>query len=593
MNRNICLSVLISTFALYLCNTPVVLSQHTYYISPDGSDSADGLSPANAWKTIAKVNATQLSSGDQVLFQRGGVWREHLSISSNGSQDAPIIFGSYGEGSRPTIYGSDVLDGSGFQKVAGTVSTYKLTTAPVRSVLSDGHFYRSAFLANNQINNDSVNLEFVNDNPGTWHYAAGELYINTGGSDPRTDGNTYTGTRREGVLIELAQNIVIRDLVVRETAAYNAGYGFRLNRTTNVRIENSEVHAAGKHHFGVLNSTGFVGERLFASGAMPDQGIGGASAYVAFSSGNYGTNDTYVFRDVAYVETDTNYSAFVTHGSGVGEVTLENMVSRGVGYGINNLQNNAKIVIKGGLVENGILRVYGNDTVIDGIRLAGSTAAIDLIGNRNLVQNIIVQNSTDSAIRIEGNDNVVRYSTIVTSPQSPNTTIFTIASSDSATHVYGNIFNSSGYVIKTDFLGTATIDLKGNLFRSEPTVLLPDGTVIAMADWLVGGLDSWSRIGDPAFVDLAVNDFHLTRDSAAIAMIPFHSGIDAPILDHDGYSRWKREGYDVGAYVYRAVPEPVGIVFLLIGILAMGRPPHGPPHPQGHGDFRCRTAAGI
>src|SRR5437016_2944997 len=43
----------------------------TYYVSPDGSDAADGLTAASAWQSIARVNAVDLSPGDNVLFQGG------------------------------------------------------------------------------------------------------------------------------------------------------------------------------------------------------------------------------------------------------------------------------------------------------------------------------------------------------------------------------------------------------------------------------------------------------------------------------------------------------------------------------------------
>jgi len=41
----------------------------TYYISPSGNDSHSGTSAQTAWRTIDKVNATDLDPGDKVLFQ--------------------------------------------------------------------------------------------------------------------------------------------------------------------------------------------------------------------------------------------------------------------------------------------------------------------------------------------------------------------------------------------------------------------------------------------------------------------------------------------------------------------------------------------
>ena len=78
-------------------------SQSTYYVDPRGDDNNDGRSSATAWKTIAKVNSTGLSAGDRVLFVRGGLWHESLSLTSSGSSSDPIIYGAFGSGPKPVI----------------------------------------------------------------------------------------------------------------------------------------------------------------------------------------------------------------------------------------------------------------------------------------------------------------------------------------------------------------------------------------------------------------------------------------------------------------------------------------------------------
>ncbi|CAN5674652.1 hypothetical protein BH10ACI4_BH10ACI4_11350 [soil metagenome] len=75
-----------------------------YYVSPTGSDAAVGTSTASPWKTIAKVNAASLGSGDQVLFLRGGTWREMLVPHASG-----LTFGAYGTGTRPIISGANIV----------------------------------------------------------------------------------------------------------------------------------------------------------------------------------------------------------------------------------------------------------------------------------------------------------------------------------------------------------------------------------------------------------------------------------------------------------------------------------------------------
>ena len=82
----------------------------TYYVDlTNGKDTNDGLSEAAAWKTIAKINASSFSPGDQVLLKRGEIWRETLVPSSSGTFGHPITFGAYGTGVDPILKGSNVV----------------------------------------------------------------------------------------------------------------------------------------------------------------------------------------------------------------------------------------------------------------------------------------------------------------------------------------------------------------------------------------------------------------------------------------------------------------------------------------------------
>jgi parallel beta-helix repeat protein len=82
----------------------------TYYLdSVNGNDTNDGSSPATAWKTLAKVNASKFSPGDTILLRRGGTWREQLTFPSSGAKDAPIVLDAFGEGPLPVISGADLV----------------------------------------------------------------------------------------------------------------------------------------------------------------------------------------------------------------------------------------------------------------------------------------------------------------------------------------------------------------------------------------------------------------------------------------------------------------------------------------------------
>jgi len=117
-----------------------------YYVSPNGDDRNDGLTPETAWRTLDKVNSATIRDhsylgedkdiianlntkefpayvwavenpdlwaefipGDVVLFERGGIWRGQF-IGAKG-----VTYSAYGEGAKPEIWGSPE-NGSGAEK---------------------------------------------------------------------------------------------------------------------------------------------------------------------------------------------------------------------------------------------------------------------------------------------------------------------------------------------------------------------------------------------------------------------------------------------------------------------------------------------
>lgn len=74
---------------------------NTYYVSCDGNDDNDGLSPGTSWKSLAKVSSTKLNKGDGVLFRRSDTFRGYITTQCG------ISYGAYGEGEKPKFYGWD------------------------------------------------------------------------------------------------------------------------------------------------------------------------------------------------------------------------------------------------------------------------------------------------------------------------------------------------------------------------------------------------------------------------------------------------------------------------------------------------------
>lgn len=72
-----------------------------YYVSNDGDDTNDGLSPKSAWKTLGRVSAAELDIGDGVLFCRGDLFRGSVKTCRG------VTYAAYGVGEKPRFYGWD------------------------------------------------------------------------------------------------------------------------------------------------------------------------------------------------------------------------------------------------------------------------------------------------------------------------------------------------------------------------------------------------------------------------------------------------------------------------------------------------------
>ncbi|MBN2487382.1 MAG: T9SS type A sorting domain-containing protein [Bacteroidales bacterium] len=96
---------------VFLCCILANLNATTYYLSNNGSNDNNGISPNTAWQTLAQLNSQALNPGDSVLFEAGGIWRGTLQIKKSGIKEAPIVYSRYGSGKNPAIYGSRLSEG--------------------------------------------------------------------------------------------------------------------------------------------------------------------------------------------------------------------------------------------------------------------------------------------------------------------------------------------------------------------------------------------------------------------------------------------------------------------------------------------------
>lgn len=125
--RRLSALVLASSAAVFALWPGAATAGTTFYVdATHGQDSFNGTTPMvdqvmreGPWQTIARVSAQALGPGDSILFKRGEIWRDVLTLSSSGAPGAPITVGAYGTGSLPTISAADVVTGWTLAEMGG------------------------------------------------------------------------------------------------------------------------------------------------------------------------------------------------------------------------------------------------------------------------------------------------------------------------------------------------------------------------------------------------------------------------------------------------------------------------------------------
>ena len=215
----------------------------TYYVdATNGNDSNPGLSGVTPWKTIAKVNASRFYPGDQILFKRGQVWREQLTIFSSGSAGNPIRFGAYSTGNTPEIKGSDTIGGWINDPARGVYYTV-LDLKPTR-VFQDG---------NDVPLKEASSPEEVMNSGGSWYYdgVTKRIFIQTTQKD-KPISHLIEGVFRNYCISSYggAEYIVIEELCMNQCS--KAGIYSVLNNSWTIRrckVFNSGengIYACGK-----------------------------------------------------------------------------------------------------------------------------------------------------------------------------------------------------------------------------------------------------------------------------------------------------------------------------------------------------------
>jgi hypothetical protein len=100
--KNIALS------GIHLANSP---PGNNYYVSNNGSDTNNGLTPETAFKTIEAMEAVAIPADNRFL-QKGSTFSlsKFLLIAKSGQAGSPTVYDAYGTGANPIISGLKPLD---------------------------------------------------------------------------------------------------------------------------------------------------------------------------------------------------------------------------------------------------------------------------------------------------------------------------------------------------------------------------------------------------------------------------------------------------------------------------------------------------
>jgi hypothetical protein len=252
-----------------------------YYVdSSAGDDGKDGKSPATAWKSLTKVNATTLKAGENLCFRAGGSWTGQLKPLGSGSAAAPIVIDQYGSGAKPRFdAGANDKETVSLVNVQ-YVEVNNLEITNKKSSLGD---YRGILVQGRDagtLNHITIRNCFVHDVTGEVNWIGGDVADNQTGVTFQTG---WDASKRTGGIVFEVQS--------------SAGQAVK-TKFNDVLIENNVVKdcSFGGIVFKQLDGSVHWGIRSSASDAnfTPHTNVVVRNNYLSQKNTNYGCNAVYM-----------------------------------------------------------------------------------------------------------------------------------------------------------------------------------------------------------------------------------------------------------------------------------------------------------
>ena len=511
-----------------------------YYVKSTGNDNNTGLSDAQAWLTIDKVNSSSFLAGDTIFFNKGDTWRETLTIPSSGNSTAYIVFTSYGTGLAPKILGS--TDVTAWTKEAGNIwySNNEVTDPYLLPYYGNIYFKETdGDITWGRVEKEAkVNLAVEYD----WIWITNHIYIYS-----PTDPNTrYSGVeisqRSQSVDLDKHEYVTFDGLEL----AYSGRYGITCGEYPYSELSGLMVKNCNIHHFGSkLGAGGYALSIWYSDVLIKGNVIHDASRRLT----SLNLNNQVIHPHNIIIEGNSFYDGF--HESGVGintnaAGTWDNVIIR------NNLfyQNtNAVDAVENPISQALFVAVQGT--------LTGSTTNIHIYNN-------IFKNTNYYFAIFEHANSVYLYNNTFcgfnTTIKAQNMAYINIIGAGN-TSIKNNIFYNNitwamvPYTRNISVAPTAgTVTMDNNLYYNiDPvqSLITWRGVNYTQSQWATykskTGQDAHSPTpSDPLFD--SSSDYHLRAGSHAIG-----TGVNVGLkTDYDG-SAFKNPP-SIGAYEYDSKP---------------------------------------
>ncbi len=319
-----------------------------YYVSADGSEWNDGLSPEKP-TTIDEVNTLYLTKGDVVLFKRGDTFRlEKEIIPVRG-----VSYGAYGKGDKPVLLGSiqNYADKSLWSSEDNKIwQVYLGTEDAAQIIFGDCEFigFRKHTLAEVTANGDfffdydkkTLYLYLTDTNPGeyfdTIEIATTRRAIGTFGSN-----------------LSKLKDIKFENLCIK----YFTTFAFNMSYVENMEIKNCEMGYIGgeittskRDRYGNAVQFWNYADNVNVSNNYIYQVFDAAITFQGTVTNNY-TNLTFTNNLIEYTSMNFEFwghssknanSASSDSNAKMYNISFENNILRFAGYGFGGLQRKIK-----------------------------------------------------------------------------------------------------------------------------------------------------------------------------------------------------------------------------------------------------------